>query len=76
MECVLRFSAYQGTCRRKPFFIAYLFDVDAVIRLIGPGPADHGQAKGRVPSQSPSWHTGSSQNQIVMLMISPIAGLI
>ena len=32
----------------------------------GPRPAVHGRGKGRVPSQSPSWHTGASHNLIVM----------
>ena len=32
----------------------------------GPRPAVHGRGQRRVPSESPSWHTGSSHNPIVM----------
>ena len=32
----------------------------------GPWPAGHGRGQGRVPSQTPSWQTGSSLNRIVM----------
>ena len=32
----------------------------------GPLPADHGCGRGRVPSQSLSWHTGSSHHSTVM----------
>ena len=34
--------------------------------LSGPRPAVHGRGQGRVPSQSPSWQTGSSHNPIDM----------
>ena len=37
----------------------------------GPRPAVHGRGQGRVPSQSPSWQTGSSHNPIDMLITDP-----
>ena len=36
-----------------------------------PRPAVHGCGRGRVPSQSPSWQTGSSHNPIVMSITDP-----
>ena len=35
----------------------------------GPRPAGHGHGHGRVPSQTPSWQMGSSNNPIVMSVI-------
>ena len=37
----------------------------------GAGPAGHGRIQGRVPSQTPSWQMGSSNNPIVMSVIDP-----
>ena len=36
----------------------------------GPRPAVHGRGQGRVPSQTPSWQMGSSNNPIVMSAIA------
>ena len=37
----------------------------------GPRPAGHGRGQGRVPSQTPSWQTGSSLNPIGMSINDP-----
>ena len=37
----------------------------------GPRPAGHGRGQGRVPSQTPSWQTGSSLHPIVMSINDP-----
>ena len=37
----------------------------------GPRPAGHGHGLGRVPSQTPSWQTGSSNNPIVVSVNDP-----
>ena len=37
----------------------------------GPWPAFHGRGQGRVPSQRPSWQTGSINNAIVMSVNDP-----
>ena len=37
----------------------------------GPRPAGHECGQGRVPSQTPSWQMGSSNNPIVMSVIDP-----
>ena len=36
-----------------------------------PRPAGHGRDQGRVPSQTPSWQMGSSNNPIVISVIDP-----
>ena len=50
---------------------ACFFVGSAVIRPVGPRPAGHGRGRGRVPSQTPSWQTGSSLNLIVMSVDDP-----
>ena len=50
----------------KNFFFACFFVGSAVIRPVGAWPAGHGRGHGRVPSQTPSWQMGSSNNPIVM----------
>ena len=37
----------------------------------GPRPACHGRSHGRVPSQTPSWQTGSCNNPVVMSVNDP-----
>ena len=37
----------------------------------GPWPAGHGRGQGRVPSQTPSWQTGSYNNPLVMSVNDP-----
>ena len=75
-RCGMRLATYQ-IIRHLPstatiFVFAFFFVASAQSTApSGPRPAGHGRGQGRVPSQTPSWQMGSSNDPIVMSVIDP-----